>query len=838
MMGHTPGAFMADSAFYRDEAFRLLFHRLPMACMLVQHDSGRIVDINRAFHVRFGWRPEAIIGQPERDFPIWSDRQQRRRLHIVSAETPAEPLEMLLRSRDGTIKPALVAVEYIEIGGVAARLYTVQGHAGSIGGPALHTSAQPDTALEQSQERLRLALDAAQMGIWDLDLSTGRLHASARAARLHGFPGADWEGALSSFMADTAASDRRAMRHAFVSICRGQERRYRLTYRLQRQNAEPRWLEAIATLNRSPSGRPLGMVGTLVDITDRRRSEQALVDSENKFASLFQGSPDPYALLNTQTQVFIEVNRSFADVFGYQPEQIIGRTLADIELWPTSVRTERVHGVLHTGESLNSELMELCDANQHLHICEVSSSLLTINRQRCVLFAFRDVTERRAIEARVKHLAYHDALTDLPNRTLLKDRLEQHIALYDRHRLKGALLFFDLDHFKHINDSLGHSCGDSVLQEVTRRLVGQVRREDTVARLGGDEFVVLLSGLEGDGDSVIESVQITAEKLRYALCEPMIIEGHSLQLSTSIGVALIPEHGENADDLLKRADIALYRVKESGRNGVAFFEQAMQVAASKRLLIENELRRALAHDAFTLHYQPQFDSVSQRIIGAEALLRWNHPQRGLIGPSSFIDVLEESGMIIEVGRWILDEACRFVSHLHQNRLIEPGRFTLSVNISPRQFRQSDFVELVRQSISSHGIPGTCIKLEITEGIVIENISDTVAKMEELRELGISFAIDDFGTGYSSLSYLKRLPLDLIKIDQSFVRDCTEDINDAEIVRAIIGIALSMKLEVIAEGVETPEQLRFLRNMSCHCYQGYLFSPPVSADDFPALLAKA
>lgn len=838
-MVHTPGAFMATNVVYQDEAFRLLFHRLPMACMLVDHRSGRIIDINRAFYLRLGWRPETIVGQAERDFPMWSDPHQRRRLHASAGDQQLpEPLEMLLRSRDGTIKPALVSLEYLQVGGHDARLYTIQGHAGSVGGPGLPAPAHRDVALEQSQERLRLALDASQMGIWDLNLADGKLHASARAARLHGFSGADWEGSLGTFMAATAPDDRKAMRKAFVAICRGGQQRYRLTYRLLRRNGEPRWLEAVATLSRSANGKPLGMVGTLMDITERRRSEQALIDSENKFASLFQGSPDPYALLNTRTHVFIEINRSFAEVFGYRPEHIIGRTLAEVTLWTDTALAKRIYGVLASGEPLNNEPMELCDAQRRLHICEVSSSLLTINRQRCVLFGFRDVTERKAIEARVKHLAYHDALTDLPNRALLKDRLEQHIALYERHELKGALLFFDLDHFKHINDSLGHSCGDAVLQEVTKRLAAHVRREDTVARLGGDEFVVLLSGLEADDSAFAEDVQVSAEKLRAALAEPMLIEGHSLQLSTSIGVALIPDHGKTPDDLIKRADIALYRVKESGRNGVAFFEQSMQVTASKRLVVENELRRALARNEFKVYYQPQFDSLSRRIIGAEALLRWEHPEQGLIGPGSFIKVLEESGMIIQTGRWVLAEACRFFSRLVEAGLVGFDTFSLSVNISPRQFRQCGFVDVVRDSIGAQALPAGCIKLEITEGVVIENISDTVAKMQELRELGVSFAIDDFGTGYSSLSYLKRLPLDLLKIDQSFVRDCADDGNDAEIIRAIVAIARSLKLDMIAEGVETEEQLDFLRGMACHCYQGYLFSPPISETDFVALLANS
>ena len=468
-------------------------------------------------------------------------------------------------------------------------------------------------------------------------------------------------------------------------------------------------------------------------------------------------------------------------------------------------------------------------------LVSVSIEPLLINDVECMVLTARDITDQKLIEAKVKHLAYHDALTDLPNRLLLTDRLKQTLALLDRHDLHGALLFFDLDHFKHINDSLGHSCGDSVLQEVTRRLLGRVRREDTVARLGGDEFVVLLSGLQGGEAEVAAAVQRHAESLLLDIAAPMIVEGHSLAVSCSIGIAMLPEHGNNPEDLLKRADIALYKVKESGRNGIAFFEQAMQKAASERLSIETDLRAALNMGQFRLFYQPQIDARADRIIGAEALIRWEQPDRGMISPASFIHVLEESGMILAVGQWILNEACAFVARLIREHRIEVEHFSMSVNISPRQFRHPEFVNQVRQAISDQAVPARCIKLEITENIVIQNINDTIAKMHELRELGVCFAIDDFGTGYSSLSYLKQLPLDLLKIDQSFIRDCTEDSNDAEIVRAIIAMGRNLSLDLIAEGVETVEQLAFLQQQSCHAYQGYLFSPPVPADRFIALL---
>lgn len=315
----------------------------------------------------------------------------------------------------------------------------------------------------------------------------------------------------------------------------------------------------------------------------------------------------------------------------------------------------------------------------------------------------------------------------------------------------------------------------------------------------------------------------------------MFLDGQRLQVTPSIGIALIPDHGSTPADLLKRADIALYRAKDSGRNTTQMFHTTMQKAASERLRMETDLRLALARGEFSLHYQPQIDARGHRIVGAEALLRWQHPQLGAQSPSEFIKVLEDSGLILEVGTWILDEACRAFRHLIDQHLIDPQDFSLCVNISPRQFRQNDFVERIEHSLRSHQLPFGLLKLEITEGIVIQNLDDTINKMRRLKKLGVSFAMDDFGTGYSSLTYLKRLPVDALKIDQSFVRDATHDPNDAEIIRAIVAMALSLHLAVIAEGVETQEQLDFLQGLGCHLYQGYLHSRPLPLAAFELLL---
>ncbi|MFA5678287.1 MAG: EAL domain-containing protein [Pseudomonas sp.] len=578
-------------------------------------------------------------------------------------------------------------------------------------------------------------------------------------------------------------------------------------------------------------------LGLIHDISDRIHVEEALKRSETKFTSLFMDSPEPYILFSQNTAQITEINRRFTEVFGYTQEDVIGKTAVEVGLWRYPEKRPEVIGRLVRERFLRNEPVDFITRDGRILNCEVSSNFILVGLERCTLSCFKDVTEQVNIQGRIKHQAYHDALTDLPNRLLLADRLQQHLALGERHGLTFAVLFLDLDHFKRINDSLGHGLGDAVLREVSRRLRAGVPKADTVARLGGDEFVILLTGLTGDGEQIANNTRLHAQKLLDALSEPMYVEGHSLQLNCSIGIALAGEHGSTPEDMLKHADTALHGVKASGRNGIAFFEPQMQVDVSQRLQLEADLRQALKSGAFRLHYQPQIDARENRILGVEALVRWQHPQKGLIGPATFIHVLEESGMILDVGYWVLDEACGFVARLLQQKLIDAEQFSLSINISPRQFRQADFVSRVAAAIEARQIPTQCLQLEITESVVIHDLNDTVEKMHQLRKMGICFAIDDFGTGYSSLSYLKRLPVDQLKIDQSFVRDCTVDSHDAEIIRAIIAMGRSLNMELIAEGVETAEQLAFLQQQDCHAYQGYLFSPAVSEEQLCMLIQQ-
>jgi diguanylate cyclase (GGDEF)-like protein/PAS domain S-box-containing protein len=583
--------------------------------------------------------------------------------------------------------------------------------------------------------------------------------------------------------------------------------------------------------------RQLCITTTLRDITAQQAAQQALWASQEKFSKAFHSSPDAITITDLETGHYIEVNEGFTRLTGYRPEEAYGRTVEDLGLWTTPQQRQQLLDLLARDNRV--ERLELLGQDRHgqRRVVEVSIEKITLNGRTCLLLTARNITALKEAQEKIQHLAYHDPLTNLPNRVLLMDRLTQQIALLKRHDLHGALLFIDLDHFKHINDSLGHPIGDAVLKRVTARLEATVRKEDTVARLGGDEFVVLISGIEGKRSVVTRQVREIAEKLRLLIAEPMLFDDYQLQITPSIGIALIPDHGDTPEDLLKRADIALYRAKDSGRNTLQLFRSTMQHAASARLRLESDLRQALAEQQFELHLQPQVDARTNRIIGAEALLRWHHPLLGEQSPAHFIQVLEESGLIIEAGAWVLEQACQLGAELLSEALVDPSQFCLCVNISPSQFRHSDFIERVERILSNSQLPSSMLKLEITEGIAMKSMEDSISKMRRLKKLGVSFAMDDFGTGYSSLTYLKRLPVDMLKIDQSFVRDCTTDANDGEIVRAIVAMARSLGLKVVAEGVEQQDQLDFLQQQDCHFYQGYLFSKPLALAGFKQLLRQ-
>ena len=445
------------------------------------------------------------------------------------------------------------------------------------------------------------------------------------------------------------------------------------------------------------------------------------------------------------------------------------------------------------------------------------------------VIVFRDVSAARAVAEQMAHSAQHDFLTGLPNRMLLNDRVNQAIALAGRHSKNLAVLFLDLDGFKHINDSLGHAIGDKLLQSIAKRLVSCVRRSDTVSRQGGDEFVVLLSEMEHEEDAAVSALRILG-----AVAQAHSIDQHDLHLTASIGVSVHPDDGLDAETLIKNADTAMYQAKENGRQSYQFFKPAMNVRAVERQSIEESLRRALERKEFSLHYQPKVKLDTGEITGAEALLRWTHPTRGLVSPATFIPVAEDCGLILPIGRWVLREACE-----QARTWLDAGLplGTIAVNISLMEVRNNSFLESVFATLSETGLDPKSLELELTESVLMKRAESAASVLKSLRAQGVQIAVDDFGTGYSSLSYLSKFPIDALKIDQSFVRQITTAPDDTTIVTAVISMGRSLKLRVVAEGVETREELEFLRTHQCHEAQGYYFSRPVLPDQF-AMLLKA
>jgi diguanylate cyclase (GGDEF)-like protein len=443
--------------------------------------------------------------------------------------------------------------------------------------------------------------------------------------------------------------------------------------------------------------------------------------------------------------------------------------------------------------------------------------------------AVSDITEYKNSQEEISRLAYYDPLTKLANRRLLLDRLHQYCAAAKRSKTSGVVFYLDLDRFKLLNDSLGHASGDILLIEVAKRLMDVFRTDDTVARIGGDEFVVVVPVISGGMHMVVHKARVIADKLRATLAADYSINGLNYHMSSSIGLAVFPGDGDTAESVIQNADVAMYQAKKNGRNAVAFYSTEQQQDADRRVIIEQDLRQAIKRKQFELYYQAKVNGEGVP-VGVEALIRWQHPEKGLVSPIEFIGIAEETGLIVDIGRWVIEAACLQLKAWQDQACLMSG-FKMSVNISPVQFRRKDFVFNIRDIIQRSAVfPGSVI-LEITEGMLIEDIDETVEKLNQLKQLGVRISIDDFGTGYSSLYYLKRLPLDEIKIDKTYVRNINNDRDDAAIVKTIMDIARHFALDPVAEGVENKEQADFLHNIGCQVFQGFLYSKPMPATEF-------
>jgi len=568
-----------------------------------------------------------------------------------------------------------------------------------------------------------------------------------------------------------------------------------------------------------------------------RATETALLKNEEDLrisATAFDSQES--VMITDANSVILRVNLAFIIETGYTAGEVVGQT-------PRLLKSDRHTGdfyrvmwetILSTGKWEG----ELFNRRKNGEIYPVWLTISAVKRNDGLVTHYVgshiDITERKVAENEIRNLAFYDSLTHLPNRRLLQDRLQQALASISRSHLTGGVLFIDLDDFKTLNDTLGHDIGDQLLQQVAKRLESCVRECDTVARLGGDEFVVMLVDLSEQSSEAAAQVKSVGNKILVTLNEPYHLAGREHLNTPSIGATLFSDCMQTIDELMKQADIAMYQAKKAGRNRLCFFDPQMQSNINVRVSLESELRKAVEKQQFQLYYQIQVDNL-RLPFGAEALIRWKHPERGLIAPSKFISLAEETGQIIAIGEWVLETACAQLKAWEQDPLT--NKLVLAVNVSAKAFRQPDFAAQVHAVVQRHSINPALLKLELTESMLFEDIGETIATMNTLNEMGIQFSLDDFGTGYSSLQYLKRLPIDQLKIDQSFVSDIAVDSSDRAIVSTIIAMAYSLNLNVIAEGVETEEQWKFLEKMGCTHYQGYLFSKPVPIDQFDALLGK-
>lgn len=688
--------------------------------------------------------------------------------------------------------------------------------------------ASASRALSARDARLRLTLEAGDMGVFDWDVETGTITWTQEHARLFGLNLSQFNGTYNGFTRCLHPADLPAVEHA-LEEARHTRQIFKHKYRVIWPDGSVHWICAKGRFAYDAEGSAVHMTGVVMDVTESMRTLLELREKQARLSAIFNAGPQCIKLVDGQG-VIRDINRAGAALLGVEnPEDLIGKPVTDFIAPEHQETTLAFHKSVLRGNHGTLVFEMLCrDGRQRWvesHTVPLTSAQ---DGGTSALSVTLDITERVRDSERLSFLTQHDALTGLPNRLLFTDRLRQAMIEAQRHHRLVGVVFLDLDRFKNINDTLGHDVGDAMLVAVAARLRAALRPSDTIARLGGDEFAAILADM-----ARAEDAPLVVQRVLDAFKEPFLIDGRELFMSASLGITLYPVDAADAYALLRNADTAMYRAKEHGRSACQFYTAEMTQRAHEDMALEGALRHAIVRGELLLHYQPIVDLNSGRILGVEALLRWQHPELGLVSPVRFIPLAEESGLIVSIGEWVLREACK------QTRAWHDAGFTelyVAVNLSSRQFREPDLVQRVQQVLADIGLSGVRLELELTESMLLTNIDNTVRQMQELDTAGVRFAVDDFGTGYSSLSYLKRFPIDVLKIDQSFVRDITTNPDAAAIVRAIITMAHALGVRVVAEGVETHAQMDFLRANSCDCMQGYYLSRPLPADALTALLA--
>lgn len=682
---------------------------------------------------------------------------------------------------------------------------------------------QIEAELRQSEDRMRMAIEAARIGFFDWDLTYNEQVWSNTVKQLLGLS-PESPADFTVLMNAVHFKDREPLREAIANVT-PEKPEFIHEHRACWRDGTVHWIWIKGRGFFDQDERLVKISGIAMDIDERKQAEQALQNAEQKYRGIFEN-----AILgifqSTPDGKFLSVNPALAKMAGYDsPQDFHNSVHCATELYVDLKRREELHKLIMAQRIVRDFEIEVRGKDGRERTISLNVRAMA-DREGANFYlegTVQDITERKAAEARVQFLAYYDALTGLPNRTLFEDRLAKALANARRRRERIAVLWLDLDNFKTINDSLGHSVGDLLLKQVGERLQKYVRAQDTVAKVGGDEFVFALIN-----PGHISRAAAAAERIRRAVAGEFEVQGHVLNVTCSIGISLFPYHGEDGETLIKNAAAAMHCAKENGRNNFRFFTRKLNARAVERLALENSLRVALEKRELFLVYQPQVEIATGRITGGEALLRWRHPKLGLVAPGKFIPVAEDSGLIVPIGEWVLKTACAQARHWQELGL---PALPIAVNVSAVQLRQERFLPVIRRVLDETGLAPQYLELEITEGVLLSNAGKTLAMLQQLANMGLPLSIDDFGTGYSSLSYLKDLPVCKLKIDRSFIRAMTVNPRDAAITAAVISMANSLNLKVIAEGVENEEQMSFLRAHHCDEIQGYYFSKPLEADDF-------
>ncbi|GAC1407712.1 MAG: GGDEF domain-containing phosphodiesterase [Burkholderiaceae bacterium] len=677
----------------------------------------------------------------------------------------------------------------------------------------------------ENEQRLNFALEATEFGDWSMDIAANLVIRSRQHDRCFGYedPPAIWN--YKSFMHHIHPDDRGMVHMEYVDAMNGKGD-FDVEMRVVWPDQTVHWLWSKGRFYFRQSGELERVAGFVVEITRKKLEEAALKETEGRYTLLFNNNLD--AITQTTVKgVILAANPAACAILGASEETIMrynNRDFTDEQDGRHAIFAESLY---RDGYARGDLRLRRIDGSGF--DADVSCSVYKDYSQKTILsFTFRDVTAQKKAELAVHQMAFYDPLTGLANRRLLLDRMKQLLASTKRTEQCSSVFFIDLDFFKNVNDARGHAVGDILLKKVAERLTDFLREGDTLARIGGDEFIVLATNLSDDLDQCVERASLIAEKIRASLCEPFVIDDLPYNLGCSIGITFLSKHNDSAEDLLREADTAMYHAKEAGRNRVSLFQPGMHRNAIEHLSLKNDLLNAMSRNEMSMHIQSQVDHCGTT-VGAELLMRWTHPVRGDISPVIFIPLAEKSGAILSLGDWALEQGCQLIRRLTETGTLIP----ISVNISPRQFRRDDFADQVLQILQKTGASPSSLVLEVTEGLLIDNVDTTVRMMKKLAASGIRFSIDDFGTGYSSLAYIRRLPLHEIKIDRSFVKSVPDDADDTAIVQTITAMAKNLGLKVVAEGVETVQQAEFLVAAGCDAMQGYLYSCPMAIDKWMA-----